>query len=200
MAYPTSKSQSHPTIYNTIPLFCHQSHFSVINPTICLSIPLFVQSHYYYSCHHPAWCSLTLGCASGAGHSLPGAHPLDPLVHIFNPSFGTHVSSSSGTHVLSYGTALTNAQLCFGAGGMPPALVHIFHLMAQHLLTLSCALDSLYHQYQFIYTYLQVLMYMYRNCSKFYNKMTTFKISQDELQDIQYFSLQDLDVDCPKLS
>jgi len=53
MAYPTSKSQSHPTIYNTIPLFCHQSHFSVINPTICLSIPLFVQSHYYYSCHHP---------------------------------------------------------------------------------------------------------------------------------------------------
>ena len=53
MAYPTSKSQSHPTIYNTIQLFCHQSHFSVINPTIRLSIPLFVQSHYYYSCHHP---------------------------------------------------------------------------------------------------------------------------------------------------
>jgi len=37
------------------------------------------------------WHSLMLGHASGAGHSLPGAYPLDPLVHIFNPSFGTHV-------------------------------------------------------------------------------------------------------------
>jgi len=51
---------------------------------------------------------------------------------------------SSGTHVLSYGTTLTNTQLCFGAGGMRPALVHIFHLMAQDLLTLGCALESLY--------------------------------------------------------
>ena len=32
-----------------------------------------------------------LGRASGAGHSLPGARPLDPLVHMFNPSCGTHV-------------------------------------------------------------------------------------------------------------
>jgi len=38
------------------------------------------------------------------------------LVCMFHPS--------SGRHVLSYGTALTNAQLCFGAGGMPPALAH----------------------------------------------------------------------------
>ena len=30
---------------------------------------------------------------ANASHSLLGAHPLDPLVHIFNPSFGTHVSS-----------------------------------------------------------------------------------------------------------
>ena len=42
MAYPTRQSQSHPTIYNTNPLFCHQTHFSIIKPTICLSIPLFV--------------------------------------------------------------------------------------------------------------------------------------------------------------
>jgi len=114
------------------------------------------------------------------------------LVHMFHPT--------SGTHLLSYGTALAKAWLCFGAGGMPPALVHIFHLMAQHSLTLSCALDSLYHQYQFIYIYLQVLMYMYKNRSKFYNKMTTFKISQEELQDIQCFWLQDLEIDRPKLS
>ena len=32
-----------------------------------------------------------LGRASGAGHSLLGARPLDPLVHMFNPSPGTHV-------------------------------------------------------------------------------------------------------------
>ena len=73
---------------------------------------------------------------------------------------------SSGTHILSYGTALANTRLCFVAGGMPPALVHIFHLMAQHSLTLSCAEESVYHQYQSIYTYLQVLMYMYKNCGK----------------------------------
>ena len=143
---------------------------------------------------------LTLGHASSVGHSLLGAHPLDPLYTCLIPVLVCMFHLSSGTHVLSYGTALANAPLCFGAEGMPPALVHIFHLMAQHLLTLSCALESLYHQYQSIYTYLQVLMYMYKNCSKFYNKMTTFKISQEELQDIQYFWLQDLHVDCPKLS
>ena len=32
-----------------------------------------------------------LGHASGAGHSLPGASPLDPLVHMFDPSSGTHL-------------------------------------------------------------------------------------------------------------
>ena len=32
-----------------------------------------------------------LGRASGAGHSLPGARPLDPLVLMFNPTSGTHV-------------------------------------------------------------------------------------------------------------
>ena len=37
--------------------------------------------------------SLTLGCSSSTGHSLPGACPLDPLVHMFNASSGTHVSS-----------------------------------------------------------------------------------------------------------
>ena len=39
-----------------------------------------------------------LGRASGAGHSLPGARPLDPLVHMFN--------ASSVTHPSSHGTAL----------------------------------------------------------------------------------------------
>ena len=32
-----------------------------------------------------------LGCASGAGHSLPGARPLDPLEHMLHPSSGTHL-------------------------------------------------------------------------------------------------------------
>ena len=32
-----------------------------------------------------------LGRASGAGHSLPGASPLDPLVRMLDPSSGTHV-------------------------------------------------------------------------------------------------------------
>ena len=41
----------------------------------------------------------------------------------------------------------------------------MFYLMAQHLLTLNCTEESRYHQYQSIYTYLQVLMYMYKNCS-----------------------------------
>ena len=42
-----------------------------------------------------------LGCSSGMGHSSPGASPLDPPVHIFNPSFGTHVSSQyPGTFLL----------------------------------------------------------------------------------------------------
>ena len=40
-----------------------------------------------------SWRSLTLGHDSSTGHSLPGARPLDPLVHIFNPSSGTHVLS-----------------------------------------------------------------------------------------------------------
>ena len=34
-----------------------------------------------------------LGRACGAGHSLLGAHPLDPLVHMLNPSSGTHLYS-----------------------------------------------------------------------------------------------------------
>ena len=32
-----------------------------------------------------------LGRACGAGHSLPGARPLDPLVHMLDPSSATHV-------------------------------------------------------------------------------------------------------------
>ena len=32
-----------------------------------------------------------LGRASGAGHSLPGARPLDPLVRMLHPSSGTHL-------------------------------------------------------------------------------------------------------------
>ena len=63
--------------------------------------------------------SLTLGRSSSTGHSLPGARPLDPLVHMFHPS--------AGTHVLSFGTALTDAWLCLGAGAMPPALVLMFN-------------------------------------------------------------------------
>ena len=39
--------------------------------------------------------SLTLGCSFSTGHSLPGASPLDPPVHMFNPSSCTHVSSQS---------------------------------------------------------------------------------------------------------
>jgi len=99
-------------------------------------------------------------CPKGDSHSLPGASTLDPphvsfnhqtytsLIYIFYSN--TNINSihsylqvlmfnpSSGTHVLSCGTALANTRLCFGAGGMPPALVHIFHLMAQHSLMLSC--------------------------------------------------------------
>ena len=37
--------------------------------------------------------SLMLGHDSSTGHSLPGACPLDPLVHMFNPSSGTHFLS-----------------------------------------------------------------------------------------------------------
>ena len=33
-----------------------------------------------------------LGRASGAGHSLPGASPLDPLVHMFYPNHQSHTS------------------------------------------------------------------------------------------------------------
>jgi len=36
------------------------------------------------------------------------------LVHMFHPT--------SGTHLLSYGTALTNAQLCFGGLYCPPVI------------------------------------------------------------------------------
>ena len=50
---PTYACQNNRPLAEHHPLFCYQSHFSVINPTIRLSIPLFVQSHYYYSCHHP---------------------------------------------------------------------------------------------------------------------------------------------------
>ena len=52
----------------------------------------------------------TLSCASDACHSLPGACPLDPLVHMFNPSTGTHVA---GTHISS---VLSNLHL-----GLPEA-------------------------------------------------------------------------------
>ena len=43
-----------------------------------------------------------LGRASGAGHSLPGASPLDPLVHMFNPDPATHVLSQSSKSHLSH--------------------------------------------------------------------------------------------------
>ena len=39
--------------------------------------------------------SLTLSRSFSTGHSLPGASPLDPLVHMFYPSSCTHVSSQS---------------------------------------------------------------------------------------------------------
>jgi hypothetical protein len=38
---------------------------------------------------------LVLGRSSSTGHSLLGASPLDPLVHMFNPSTGTHLLSQS---------------------------------------------------------------------------------------------------------
>jgi hypothetical protein len=37
--------------------------------------------------------SLALGRSFGAGHGSPGASPLDPLLHMFNPSPYTHVKS-----------------------------------------------------------------------------------------------------------
>ena len=43
-ANPTNSALSH--YCNTITLFHHQFHFSVINPTVCLSIPLFVVHSY----------------------------------------------------------------------------------------------------------------------------------------------------------
>jgi len=49
-------------------------------------------------------------------------------------------------------------------------------------------------------TYIQVLKQMYKIWSKSYKKVETFKISLEELQDIQYFWLQDLEIDHPKLS
>ena len=39
--------------------------------------------------------SLMLGRSFGTGHSLPGASPLGPLVHMLNPSSSTHVSFQS---------------------------------------------------------------------------------------------------------
>ena len=62
---------------------------------------------YLMLCHSPfiyktsfrpvpmAWHLLTLGHSFGTDHSSPGASPLDPLVHIFNPSSCTHLSSQS---------------------------------------------------------------------------------------------------------
>jgi len=49
-------------------------------------------------------------------------------------------------------------------------------------------------------TYIQVLKQMYKIWNKSYKKVETFKISLEELQDIQYFLLQDLEIDHPKLS
>ena len=61
-------------------------------------------SHYYISLSHHCvfiWLtsfrpvptarrSLALGRSSSTSHSLPGASPLDPLVHMFNPSSDMH--------------------------------------------------------------------------------------------------------------
>ena len=50
----------------------------------------------YFTSFRPvptAWCSLMLSHSSSTSHSLPGARPLDPLVHMFHPSSGTHASS-----------------------------------------------------------------------------------------------------------
>jgi len=49
-------------------------------------------------------------------------------------------------------------------------------------------------------TYIQVLKQMYKIWSKSYKRVETFKISLEELQDIQYFWLQDWEIDHPKLS
>ena len=40
-----------------------------------------------------SWWLLMLSHDSSTGHSLPGACPLDPLVHMFNPSSGTYFLS-----------------------------------------------------------------------------------------------------------
>jgi len=89
--------------------------------------------------------SLMLGRASGAGHSFPGAHLLDPLVHMFNPSFGTHVSSScTGTHLSSYGTALADTHLCLGISILPISIhIQIFTGLNSHAPSVSHSLPGM---------------------------------------------------------
>ena len=70
----------------------------------------------------------------------------------------------------------------------------MFHLMACALVVVTAFLYTF-----FIYRYLQALMYIYNNCSQSYMEMTTLKFSQEVLQDIQYFWLQDLEVNYPIL-
>jgi len=112
-----------------------------------------------------ARCLLMLGHASGASHSLLGACPLDPLVLMFNPSFGTHLSSQlwytsfmlwhstrqcsavlwcrghapcTATHLSSYGTALTEAWLCLGMPILPISIhIQIFTGLNTHAPSVS---------------------------------------------------------------
>ena len=51
------------------------------------TVSLYIQALDPHLRHRPR----KLGCASGAGHSLPGARPLDPLVHMLDPSSGIHL-------------------------------------------------------------------------------------------------------------
>ena len=77
---------------------------------------------------------------------------------------------------------------------MAGGLMHMFHL--NHQIYTFYILISISP----MSNYIQVLKQMYKIWSKSYKKVETFKISLEELQDIQYFSLQDLEIDHPKLS
>ena len=161
-------------------------------------IHMFHLNHQIYSAYGTAladawpflqhWSQLARGTPPGP----PGTHVSSQFSHTCFIPVLVHIFHLLAQHLLMHSCALVQAPCPLHQYScLIPVMVHIFHLMAQCSLMLSCVLESPYHQYQFRYTYLQVLC-----------RSTIFrvKISQEELQDIQYFWLQDLHVDCPKLS
>jgi len=104
---------------SSIKSLCHYRNFSQPSKTLSPSIQALDPCLW----HGARWCSAVPPALVTAcwGHA-----PWTPWYTCFIPVLAHMLHPSAGTHLSSFGTALADAQLCLGAGAMPPASVLMF--------------------------------------------------------------------------